>query len=176
VSHSPVTTRGEQTPAEMLAEFHDTLGDERGRGNAALRLTLHEEEHRELGDELGEWELPPGGSYPHRVAFTDEKVDRAKLARELADVVYVAYGTAHAFGIDLEVALTEVHRAAMSKLDPPCSRCVEGMTHDLYDGEPVTERCGDCGGTGKGEPVVRRDGKVLKPAGFIPPDMSEAIQ
>jgi predicted HAD superfamily Cof-like phosphohydrolase len=100
----------------MLSELHAALNDERGRGNAALRLTLHEE----------------------------EDVDRARLARELADVVYVAFGTAHAFAIDLDAALAEVHRAAMSKLDPATM-------------------------------VVREDGKILKPPGFIPPNMREAI-
>jgi len=71
--------------------------------------------------------------------------DRAHIARELADVVYIAYGTAHAFAIDLDAAVTEVHRAAMSKL------------------------------VGPGLPIVREDGKVLKPPGFAPPDMTEAL-
>ena len=41
----------------------------------------------------------------------------AELARELADVVYVAYGTAITHGIDLDAVIAEVHRANMSKLD-----------------------------------------------------------
>ena len=36
--------------------------------------------------------------------------------------------------------------------------------------------CTKCGGTGKGQPVVREDGKILKPEGFIPPDMTEAVR
>src|ERR1700686_2424060 len=96
----------------MLSEFHAVLNDERGRGNAALRLTLHEEEHEELLDELEPRRLDV------REPKADEDVDRARLARELADVVYVAFGTAHAFAIDLDAALAEVHRAPMSKLDP----------------------------------------------------------
>ena len=35
-----------------------------------------------------------------------EPVDRAELARELADVMYVAYGTAYVHRIDLDVRLT----------------------------------------------------------------------
>jgi predicted HAD superfamily Cof-like phosphohydrolase len=35
---------------------------------------------------------------------------------ELADVVYVAYGTAISYGIDLDAVITEVHRANMTKL------------------------------------------------------------
>lgn len=110
----------------MLNRFHWFLGDEPGRGNGPLRVTLHEEEHIELIEALNDG-------------------DRAHIARELADIVYVAYGTAHAFDIDLDAALEEIHRAAMSKLDPPGGR------------------------------VVREDGKILKPPGFVPPDMTEAI-
>ncbi len=84
------------TVAEMLAEFHAALGDAPGRGGAGLRTTLHCEEHDELVHELTE-----DGPLGFRVARPDADVDRAKLARELADVVYVAYGTAHAFDIDL---------------------------------------------------------------------------
>jgi predicted HAD superfamily Cof-like phosphohydrolase len=154
----------------MLAEFHEALGDVRGRGNAALRWTLHDEEHTELLDELTDKRMGIDVREPKR----DEDVDRAKLARELADVVYIAFGTAHAFAINLDAALAEVHRAGMSKLDPDCPHCVEGHTHDTQDGEPITERCADCGGTGKIEPVVREDGKILKPPGFVPPDMAKA--
>jgi NTP pyrophosphatase (non-canonical NTP hydrolase) len=156
------------TVAEMLASFHAALGDEPGRGNASLRLTLHEEEHEELLDEL---RVPHDTAPGYRVR-RNEEVDRAKLARELADVVYVAYGTAHAFDIDLEAALAEVHRAAMSKLDPVCTRCGgsgRGATSATNDGS-----CSRCWGTGKGERVVRSDGKVMKPPGFVAPDMSAA--
>lgn len=132
------------TPSEMtrgLSEFHSALDDRRGRGDAALRFTLHEEEHEELLDEVSIKRLNDGVREPK----ADEDVDRAKLARELADVVYISYGTAHAFAIDLDVALREIHRAAMSKLDPATM-------------------------------VVRGDGKVMKPPGFVPPDMSAAVE
>ena len=67
--------------ADMLSEFHAVLNDERGRGNAALRLTLHEEEHEELLDELAPRRLDV------REPKADEDVDRARLARELRDGV-----------------------------------------------------------------------------------------
>jgi Uncharacterized protein conserved in bacteria len=113
--------------AVMLDEFHRALGDEPGRGNSPLRITLHAEEHAELIEALAE-------------------EDREHIARELADVVYVAYGTAHAFDINLDAALAEIHRASMSKL------------------------------VGAGLPLVRDDGKILKPPGFVPPDMTAALQ
>ena len=68
------------------------------------------------------------------------------IARELADLIYVAYGTAISLGIDLDAAITEVHRANMSKL-----------------------------GT-DGKPVLRDDGKVLKGPNFIRPDMSSVLR
>lgn len=72
--------------------------------------------------------------------------DREKIARELADLVYVAYGTALVYEIDLDVALFEVHKSNMTKL-----------------GED-------------GKPVLREDGKVLKGPNFIPPDMKKALK
>lgn len=133
----------------MLDDFHAVLGNERGRGNAGFRWRLHEEEHEKLLDELTDKRL----GIDVREPKADEDVDRAKLARELADVVYVAFGTAHAFNIDLDAALAEIHRAAMSKLDPVCPHC----------GAPV-------------DAIVREDGKVMKPEGFVPPDMSKAVR
>lgn len=115
--------------ARHLAEFHEhpnALGE--GTNTQALRRTLHEEEHAELMQEL-------------RIAA--EGVDnRRQIAREIADVVYVSYGTAWAFGIDLDAALAEVHRAAMDKMNAG---------------------------------VRREDGKILKPPGFVPPDMTGAV-
>jgi predicted HAD superfamily Cof-like phosphohydrolase len=114
----------------MLAQFHrhpNALVE--GTNTQALRRTLHEEEHAELMEEL------------ERAA--DGAAHLPQIARELADVVYVAYGTAWAFGIDLDAALEEVHRAAMDKM-----------------------RAG----------LRREDGKILKPPGFVPPDMSRAVR
>lgn len=71
--------------------------------------------------------------------------DRIAIAQELADLVYVAYGTALVYGIDLDAAIAEVHRANMSKLDSD------------------------------GKPVLREDGKVLKSECYQAPDMRRAI-
>lgn len=121
----PITSShvGPVTTAAMLAEFHAALPDPNSR-SAALRKTLHIEEHDELIEALDD-------GYP------------ADIARELADVVYVAYGTAFSLGIDLDAALREVHRACMDKAHAGCRR---------------------------------EDGKIIKPPGFIPPDMTEAVR
>jgi predicted HAD superfamily Cof-like phosphohydrolase len=112
-------------PQAALSEFHRHPNCQGETSNPALRETLHEEEHKELIDELRE-----------------EPVDRAKLARELADVMYIAYGTAYVYRIDLDAAFAEVHRAAMDKV-----------------------RAG----------LRRADGKIMKPPGFVPPDMTAAL-
>lgn len=100
-----------QSPAHLVAQFHQafnlishntpTLLD---RADAEVRTRLLAEEAAEVQDAVGQAEnLEP------RQALTN-------IAQELADVVYVAYGTALAYGIDLDAVLAEVHRANMSKL------------------------------------------------------------
>ena len=92
--------------ADMLREFHTTYGlplrsrPELGRpGERSLRSALLEEESREACAALWDGNI-------------------AEVAQELADVVYVCYGTAVQFGIDLDAVLAEVHRANMSKVEP----------------------------------------------------------
>jgi predicted HAD superfamily Cof-like phosphohydrolase len=79
--------------------------------------------------------------------FTDATTaqDLVGIADALADIVYVAYGAAVTYGIDLDAALREVHRSNMSKLDE------------------------------HGKPVYRDDGKVLKSARYTPPDISRVL-
>lgn len=86
--------------AVMLAEFHAAyrrsgVGDV---GETKLRRGLQRDEGIELDDAL--------------VAG-----DPVAIARELADVVYVAYGTADARGIPLDAVIAEVHAANMRKFD-----------------------------------------------------------
>lgn len=121
--------------AAMLAEFH-AEADHPDTNALWLRPTLHEEEHRELIEALRDWEADT------MQQCESDPVLKGAVARELADVVYVAYGTALVAGIDLDAALREVHRANM---------------HKAREGHR------------------REDGKVMKPPGFRPPDMSVAI-
>lgn len=116
------------TAAAMVAEFsRATGGDHRPYPQwADLRKRPLREELAEVIDAIDHGK-------PHH------------LARELADLVYVAYGTAITPGIDLDIAIREVHRANMSKLGA--------------DGRPIT----------------RADGKVLKGPHFTPPDMTTAV-
>lgn len=69
-----------------------------------------------------------------------------RLAHELADVVYVAYGTALVHGIDLDAVIAEIHRANMTKLGPD------------------------------GRVSRRADGKVLKGDHYQAPDVSDVLR
>lgn len=71
--------------------------------------------------------------------------DLVGVADALADIVYVAYGTACVYGIDLDAVLDEVHASNMTKLGAD------------------------------GEPVRRADGKVLKGPHYRPPDVAGVL-
>jgi predicted HAD superfamily Cof-like phosphohydrolase len=97
----------------------------------------------------------PAGLAELRIALLVEEVqefadaarsgDLVALADALADIAYVTYGAALTYGIDLDAVLREIHRANMSKLGPD------------------------------GRPVLRGDGKVLKPATYRPPDVQAVL-
>ncbi len=89
---------------QMVTEFHHTFDiavhalplvpDEATR---SLRVRLIQEEFDELQEALG-------------------RRDTVSVAKELADLLYVVYGTAVSCGIDMEPVFREVHRSNMSKV------------------------------------------------------------
>jgi predicted HAD superfamily Cof-like phosphohydrolase len=121
--------------AALVRQFHEAFGlprQERPSADgvdgalAALRQRILEEEVEELREAVRTGDL-------------------VGIADALADVVYVAYGTAQTYGVDLDAVLAEVHRANMSKLDD------------------------------HGRPVLREDGKVAKSARYRPPDVAGVL-
>jgi predicted HAD superfamily Cof-like phosphohydrolase len=120
--------------AKAVASFHEAFDLPRQASPstavddalANLRIALMEEEFGELVEAVSQDDL---------VAIADA----------LADVVYVAYGTALTYGVDLDAVLCEVHRANMSKLDAD------------------------------GQPIRRADGKVLKSDRYFPPDVAAVL-
>jgi predicted HAD superfamily Cof-like phosphohydrolase len=66
--------------------------------NARLRVSLLDEEMDELA-----------------LAVFDR--DIVEIADALTDILYVVYGTGHAYGIDLDACFAEVHRSNMSKFE-----------------------------------------------------------
>jgi predicted HAD superfamily Cof-like phosphohydrolase len=97
-----------------------------GQDQLELRLALIEEEVAELREAA-------------------ETGDLVALADALADIIYVAYGTAHVYGIELDSVLDEVHASNMTKLGAD------------------------------GRPVRRADGKVLKGPDYRPPDVKSIL-
>ena len=75
-----------------------------------------------------------------------EAGDMPEIADAMADSIYVIVGAALEYGIPLDRVWAAVQRANMAKVDPA---------------------------TGKVR--KRHDGKVLKPEGWTPPDISAAL-
>ncbi|MFH8220819.1 MazG nucleotide pyrophosphohydrolase domain-containing protein [Streptomyces sp. NPDC018057] len=122
------------SPAALVRQFHRAFGlDVRSTPTrvppqlAAHRGELLAEEAAEVA------EVSVEGPLDH-------------LAHELADVVYVAYGTALVHGIDLDEVIAEIHRANMSKLGPD------------------------------GQVARRADGKVLKGEHYRAPDVAAVLR
>ncbi|MFE9679084.1 MazG nucleotide pyrophosphohydrolase domain-containing protein [Streptomyces sp. NPDC006259] len=122
------------SPADLVRQFHLAFGlDARGTpsevspGLAAHRGELLAEEAAEVAE----------------VSVTGP-LDR--LAHELADVVYVAYGTALVHGIDLDAVTAEIHRSNMTRRGPD------------------------------GQIARREDGKILKGEHYEAPDVSAMLR
>lgn len=131
----------------MVAEFHEAFDVPNNLGQTPnaeverkeLRLALLAEEWDEFQEAVGSiYELHPEyeGYRP---------ADTVEVADALADLVYVAFGAALEFGIDLNAVLAEVHRSNMAKLGAD------------------------------GKPILRDDGKILKPEGWTPPDIARVL-
>lgn len=94
-----------------------------------LRLSLVSEEFLELTEEFN----------------MNEGFDITKVAKELADLLYVTYGFAATLGIPIDKVFEEVHKSNMTKL-------------------------GD-----DGKPVYRDDGKVLKSKNYRPANLDSVL-
>jgi predicted HAD superfamily Cof-like phosphohydrolase len=122
------------SPSVMVKEFHAAVGGVTNHSPTVdvppqlreLRLRLIEEEAQELAD-----------------AFL--ALNLVTIADALGDLVYVTFGAALTFGIDLDAVLAEIHRSNMTKLGRD------------------------------GRPVIRSDGKILKGPDYSPPRLEPII-
>ena len=71
--------------------------------------------------------------------------DLLEVADALTDILYVAYGAGHAFGINLDKCFDEVQNSNMSKLDE------------------------------NGRPIYNDAGKVMKGPNYFKPDLSKFV-
>ena len=115
--------RGELTRAD-LNKLYSVDQAERAYALIEMRLKL-------IHEEMDEFVNAP--DFPNAI-------------KELADLVYVIYGFAATFGIDLDLAVRRVHASNMSKL-----------------GDDV-------------KPIKREDGKVLKSHNYKPPVMDDLCE
>lgn len=117
------------TPMDMVREFHLAMGQP-------------VDQPLEAGDLLDMREQLIVEEY-NEVVYADSKEN---LIKELADLLYVIYGYAVTFGIDLDEAFKRVHESNMSKLDD------------------------------NGKPIYREDGKVMKGPNYKKPDMRDLVK
>ena len=90
-----------------------------------------------------------------RISLINEELEELKEAVEdnnilevadaLTDILYVAYGAGHAFGINLDKCFNEVQESNMSKLDSD------------------------------GKPIYNESGKVMKGPNYFKPDLSKFL-
>ena len=90
-----------------------------------------------------------------RISLINEELEELKKAIEdndilevadaLTDILYVAYGAGHAFGIDLDKCFNEVQKSNMSKLGSD------------------------------GKPIYNESGKVMKGPNYFKPDLRKFL-
>lgn len=110
--------------------------------------------------------------------------DVEAYADGLADLLYVVLWNAVAHGVPIDAVFAEVHRANMAKA-PVCTKC-NGSGREVLklsavasffngNNEEADVACDMCAGKGR---VVTRDagGKVVKPAGWTPPDIAGVLR
>ena len=85
-----------------------------------------------------------------------EQNDLEAIAKELADLLYVVYGTAVSYGIDMEPISAEVHRSNMTKF---------GKLGEYRE---------TCDASGKS--IKDAGGKTLKPSTYEPPNLAPIIE
>ena len=117
---------------DMVAEFHRatgaTIGDTPAIRDDLLRIKLIHEEMQEFAEALGYWPNEFGDGYVYKVT-----PDLVKAIDALADLLYVVYGAAVTFGIDLDPFLAEVHRSNMTKIGGPVREDGKRLKPDTYE-------------------------------------------
>lgn len=130
-----------KTPFEKVWEFHTAFGQVRntiptlpGSETLADPNSLRSLRKRLLEEEYNEY------------VEGEDNNDLVEIADAIADILYIAYGTAVSYGLPMDEIFNEVHASNMSKL-----------------GED-------------GKPIYREDGKILKGPNFFKPDILSIIK
>jgi predicted HAD superfamily Cof-like phosphohydrolase len=142
------------TPMKNVAEFHDKFHrDGKGRHerpisvsifNARLRLII--EEFEEVVEAMQGCVTLLQDKQTDTITYAImDRATKAHLAKELADLLYVVYGTAEELLLPLEEVFNTVHESNMSK---------------IWD---------------DGEVHYNDFGKIIKPPTYSPPDIESIL-
>lgn len=130
-----------RSPMEQVLEFHEAFGLAIDAPFTEELIDLREKLHNEELEEVdAEFEVAWTDT---TMSFRPNNINPKKLTKELADLLYVIYGTAVSFGLPLEEVFNEVHKSNMSKLGAD------------------------------NKPIYREDGKVLKGPNYKEPDLGK---
>jgi len=121
------------TNFKLVKNFMETFGQEVKNKPSFSTDKINKLRYDLIEEELGEL----------RVAL--ENKDLLEVADALTDILYVAYGAGHAFGIDLDKCFEEVQNSNMSKLDE------------------------------NNKPIYNESGKVMKGPKYFKPNLSKFV-
>jgi|TARA_B100000949_G_scaffold214951_1_gene210850 predicted HAD superfamily Cof-like phosphohydrolase len=122
------------TNFEKVKTFMKTFGQEVKEKSSFSSDKINELRFNLIKEELEEL----------RIAIDTKNL--VEVADALTDILYVAYGAGHAFGINLDKCFDEVQQSNMSKLDD------------------------------HGNPIYNDSGKVMKGPKYFKPDLSKFIK
>ena len=122
------------TNFEKVKTFMKTFGQEVKEESSFSSDKINELRFNLIKEELEEL----------RIAMDNKNL--VEVADALTDILYVAYGAGHAFGINLDKCFNEVQQSNMSKLDD------------------------------HGNPIYNDSGKVMKGPKYFKPDLSKFIK
>jgi len=144
-------------------QFNYYAGNERKPGRVNLPMLRQavdhcEEEGKELNLAFIRWLQRAGECPPY-----EEAKLQAEIADGAIDLIYVAANVLFALGVDVPRCWNEIQHSNLSKF-PDCPDC-DGF-----------EYCSRCNNTGKLPPIKNADGKVMKPRGWVAPNLVSIIQ
>jgi predicted HAD superfamily Cof-like phosphohydrolase len=117
---------------QMVREFHQRFGEFIRSSPGLVDEATKELRIRLIREEMGEFEKAANEG------------NLVKVADALADILYVTYGTAVSYGIDLEPIFREVHESNMSKGDPEVrvlnGKVLKAKNYRPPDLQPILEK------------------------------------
>lgn len=124
---------------QMVREFHKAMGQPLDQHHPFDMKDV------KPSSKVGELEAFRFGLVEEEFVEFEGSSSKENLLKELADLIYVVYGYAATYGLDLDEAVRRVHKSNMSKL-------------------------GD-----DGKPIKREDGKVMKSENYEKPYLGDLI-